>query len=90
MKKLMITAVATTSLLLSGVAAAQQPEQDATAFISEQIANVSTELFNATKASVIETLDALSHELLTSSVDEQVVATDKQAETQNNQPPQSD
>ena len=84
MKKVILTSAAAAVLMLSGAASAQQVEQEATSFISEQIANVSVELFNATKATVIETLTVWGDELLASESD-QAVAAKEPTEAQQNQ-----
>lgn len=67
MKKLILASVAASALMLSTNASAQQAEKEAQSFISEQVASVSVELFNMTKATVIETLTSWSDDLLTDS-----------------------
>ena len=86
MKKLILTSFAATALMVSSAASAQQAEQEATSFISEQVANVSVELFNATKATVIETLSVWSDELLASENDDTVAANDASDNEQQNSP----
>ncbi|MAK71621.1 MAG: hypothetical protein CMF19_06220 [Idiomarinaceae bacterium] len=83
MKKVILTSVAATALMVSSAASAQQAEQEATSFISEQVANVSVELFNATKATVIETLTVWGDELLASESDQAVAANEPAEEKQN-------
>lgn len=86
MKKLILTSFAATALMVSSAASAQQAEQEATSFISEQVANVSVELFNATKATVIETLSVWSDELLASENDDTVAAYEASDKEQKNSP----
>ncbi|WP_126820523.1 MULTISPECIES: hypothetical protein [Idiomarina] len=85
MKKLVLTSVAVTALMLSSTASAQQAEEESTSFISEQVANVSVELFNVTKATVIETLSAWGDELLMSE-SEQTVAANETVDEKASQP----
>lgn len=80
MKKLILSSVAASALMLSLTVSAQEAEKETTSFISEQIANVSVELFNLTKATVVETLTSWSKDALAAETNEAASKDESKAE----------
>lgn len=70
MKTLLLTSTAAAALFVSSTVAAQQSEQDVSTAISEQVADISTELFSATKQYAVESLESWGEEIFSISTDE--------------------
>lgn len=63
MKTLLLASAATIALTFSGNAAAQQAEQEASSFISQQITHLSVELYQSTKDSIADSLESWGSDL---------------------------
>ncbi|MGM0525727.1 MAG: hypothetical protein ACQEQ8_05975 [Pseudomonadota bacterium] len=83
MKGLLINSFAAASIMFSGSAMAQQAEQQTSSFVTEQVASISVELFNATQATVLQTLQSWGEQLLAEQTEStQVAASQSSAQEQ--------